>query len=53
MMLRALLWIVYMLLIGYGFVSMSREKPSWGRRVLLALAAIGAAVLATQYLATR
>jgi len=52
-MIRALLWIVYMLLIGYGLVSMGREKPSWGRRALLALAALGAAVLATYYLATR
>jgi len=52
-MIRALLWIVYMLLIGYGFVSMSREKPSWGRRGLLALVALGLAVLATYCLAAR
>jgi len=52
-MIQALLWVVYMVLIGYGFVSMSREKPSWSRRALLALGALGAAVLATYYLATR
>lgn len=41
-----------MALIGYAFVSISLEKPSWRRRLLLAGAAGAAVVLATYYLAT-
>ena len=51
-MIRALIWLLYLLLIGYAFVSMSLAARFWGRRLALALAASAAIVLATYYLAT-
>ena len=41
-----------MALIGYAFVSMSRQANTWRKRVLVTLAALGSVVLATYYLAT-
>lgn len=49
----ALLWIAYMVLIGYAFVSMSRQAKTWRKRVLLALAALVSVLLASYYVATR
>jgi hypothetical protein len=50
--MRALLWIAYILLIGYGFASLSLDARTWRRRVLLGLAALLAVLVATYYLAT-
>lgn len=51
-MLPALLWLAYMALIGYAFVTMSLKARTWAMRVALAVTALLAVLLATYYAAT-